>query len=760
MTKSSSGSGRGVLIVHPEYRRAATVGHLVERAGVSWDHRSSIAGTSDVDRPLPWDAVIVFESIFSEGANGSVHDLRPHLPEGVVLIGLIESNTIAAPTLFGAGVDLIQYEPLVLADIERALAFAQAVHTESRQQARDRLRKMTALHELAVASGHRTGSPGWLDRLVEAGSLILGADALAMWSIDRENDQIRCIGSAGLDRDYIARAEEKSPALLDVYEQLPRELSTNWLTANETSSSFRLVAPEAAREIGIKQIAWLPVRDSNRLYGHLSFYFMSEATFEQYDLVLADALASIVAAALGTLWLQTEIRRSNRLYREHVESSPDGVVVCHLDGTVERSNPAVEQITGRDQYEVIGQSIVDWFLPPDDLPWDEWSNLASDTPAAPVELWLSRKNGERRRVSCYARRLTFPDPWSLESTEQRVQLVFQDVTSSARRLVELELFHDLSRLMSGRGSLEEAYELVSSRLYNYLNYRIVTVGEVDSTDRTLRGYRNYLSSEATPVEFQVNSGLCGVAFRENRSILAQDVSQSTEYLEYDERVVSEAVAVIRSEGAPVGLLDIQVDETQPLDDGALQFAESIAAHLGLLIEQITIRERLELQAMTDPLTGIANRRALIHHLHALAGDPNSPPSAFLLVELDNFKGVNDQFGHLFGDEMLKQVARRLRTALREGDLLARYGGDEIAMVFHGVSAEQAVEIAERLRGVISSEPFVFNGHSTTITVSIGIALYPMHGKSTDELIGEADRAMYAAKLGGRNSVHMDIARAD
>jgi diguanylate cyclase (GGDEF)-like protein/PAS domain S-box-containing protein len=761
LSERNPGSARTVLIIHPDAIRADEIGKLIANSGGEWSFRPALAEDLDPHELRKWYAAIIYEQIVLDECGQQAGDLRQFFPDDVVLVGLISSTDVNSPQLFGSGLDLVLYEPIVLADIERTLSFVDAIQNESRQQARDRLRKLTALHELAIASAHRTGVSGWLDRLIEAGGQILGSDALAMWSIDHDNDTIRCIGSVGLNAAYIESAEQHSPSLLPVYEDLPKELTTHWLASTDMDDNCRVVALDAARAIGIERIAWLPVRDANRLYGHLSFYFMSDATFNEYDLVLADAFSSIVAAALGTFWLQSEIRRTNRLYREHVESSPDGVVVCLPDGTVERSNPAIERITGCDTYEIIGQSIFDWFLPQNSVSWDDWVRRSSDEPAATVDLWLSRSNGERRRVSCYARRVTFPDPRRLDQNEHRIQVVVHDITDSARRLVELELFHDLTRLISDRRSLDEAYELVVSRLYNYLNYRLVTIGEVvDGNRLELQAYRTHMMNVNIPIVADITDGVCGRAVRENRSILLRDVSKDPDYYSIDEQVLSEIVAVIRASESPIGIIDIQTDATQPLDEGDLQLAESIAAHLGLLIEQVSIQERLERQALTDPLTGIANRRAFMRHLHSLVSSPDSTPAALLLVELDHFKSVNDRFGHLFGDEMLKQVAQRLQTALRDNDILARYGGDEIAMIFYDLSPDQAMEIAERLRNAISCRPFSYCGATTDLTVSIGISLFPFHGRTTDELIGEADRAMYAAKLEGRNSVQGHIPLVD
>ncbi len=744
-----------ILIASPCPESAESIGQLLRRSGAS-SATQKVAPVPDGDEIGSCDAIFVTECAIAEWGLLE-RGLRTVYPPGLPIVGIVRSPIVESSTLFSAGFDLLLYEPLVQADIERALAFAEAIRDETPRQARERLRKMTAMHELAIASAHQTGTDDWVGRMVRVGRDVLGSDALAMWALDRDAGCLHCIGSAGLSSEYIAFAEQHSPMLVEHYDELPRHLSTHWLSEEEATQAFRIIAPEAARAEGIRKIAWVPVRDANQLFGHLSFYFHSDDAFERYDLVLADAFSSIVAASLSTNRLQSEIRRTNRLYREHVESSPNGVVVCLPDGSIERSNYAMEQISGRDRYEIIGKPVFDWIMPPDVLPWEEWLALNPDESPQPVERWLSRPSGERRRVSCYGRRLLLPDPITLEETEERIQIVMEDVTEQGRRLVELELFHDLSRIISERRSLIDAYEVIVDRLYKYLNYRFVAIGEVhDGRVIELQTFRTHMADVVIPTFLGIDSGLCGLAVRENRSVLTCNVSESPHYYDIDSCVTSELVAIVRANGKPVGVIDIQTDATQPLDEGDMQLANSIAAHLGLLIEQVQMQRRLERQALTDPLTGMANRRSFLRELQKLIQDPEGEPAGLLLVELDHFKQINDRYGHLFGDEMLKQVARRLRETLREQDLLARYGGDEIAVIFRGLSADGAFEIAERLRGVIDGRPFEHNGTSVSLTVSIGISLYPLHGTTTDALIGEADRAMYAAKLEGRNSVSADF----
>lgn len=744
-----------LLIVDPDSARAMTVGELVTQAGATWAHveriQDSDTHTDDFEVVLIAGAVIV-----EELRAGRSH-IRGQFAENAVLVGLVDSSAIDSPSLFGAGLDLVVHEPIGFADIQRMLMFVESIRHETARQSRERLRRMVALHQLAISAGRQTSTPGWMDRLIGAGQHVIGSDALAMWSLNTERRRLDCIGSAGLPSAYIQHAEENSGPLVDRYPSLPLETTSYWLSSDEEQEGFGLVSPGPARDAGIERVAWMPVRDSQRVYGHLSFYFTSLESFEEYDLILADAFASIVAASLGSYALQAEIHRSNRLYREHVEMSPHGVVVCQTDGIIERANLAMSTIAGRGRYEILGNPVSGLFANPDELPWERWLNLDYDDRDDAVMLWMVLPDGRRKRVACYARRVELPQGLAYDDSEDRIQLVMEDVTAQAHRLVELELLHELTRLFSESGSLEHAFDLVVERLFDYFGYHFVGVGDVVDQGRVLvpRAFRSSGTIDHVPL-LDASTGLCGLATRENRSILVNDVSESPDYYSIDPRVQSELVSVIRAGGSPVGLLDIQTVSGHPLDEGDLRLADSISAHLGLLIDQVTANERLERQAMTDPLIGIANRRALMEALNELVTDPDSPPTGFFLVELDNFKDINDRYGHLVGDETLKQVGHRLLTALEDGDLLARYGGDELAVIVRDLAADQAMEIAERLRQAISEEPIEHDGQSVLITVSIGVALFPTHGRTTDELIGEADRAMYTAKLAGRNRVYGDF----
>jgi diguanylate cyclase (GGDEF)-like protein len=152
------------------------------------------------------------------------------------------------------------------------------------------------------------------------------------------------------------------------------------------------------------------------------------------------------------------------------------------------------------------------------------------------------------------------------------------------------------------------------------------------------------------------------------------------------------------------------------------------------------------QSMTDPLTGLANRRRLFEALDGYFAQPpeDRPELAFLFIDLNGFKRINDSFGHPVGDKLLKQVSDRLEQPLRPSDLLARLGGDEFAAMLVGSGADEAAALADRLSEGLD-EPFVLDAISAAISASIGVAVAPTDARDRSGLMRCADAAMYRAK---------------
>ncbi len=171
---------------------------------------------------------------------------------------------------------------------------------------------------------------------------------------------------------------------------------------------------------------------------------------------------------------------------------------------------------------------------------------------------------------------------------------------------------------------------------------------------------------------------------------------------------------------------------------------------------ITERKRAEARLMQlanfDTLTGLPNR-ALFHDrlAHALAKAHRSKKLvALLFLDLDRFKIINDSLGHYAGDELLKSVAERLQKNAREDDTVARLGGDEFTVILEGITYNEDATIVARKILEVMGQPFYLDGHEVFVTTSMGIAIYPLDGDNSDDLLKNADTAMYRAKEQGRN----------
>ena len=196
---------------------------------------------------------------------------------------------------------------------------------------------------------------------------------------------------------------------------------------------------------------------------------------------------------------------------------------------------------------------------------------------------------------------------------------------------------------------------------------------------------------------------------------------------------------------------------------ALLFTISIAfILLAMAKERTELRHRTA--AMVDPLTGIANRRAFLADAGALAKrhNGNPKPSSMLLIDLDNFKSINDTFGHALGDRVLEIFTASTREALRDSDLFGRLGGEEFAALLYDTNSETALVVAERIRESFAAATSEVDGNVVGATVSIGIAHCEGAVLEVPELLAQADRALYFAKERGRNRVEvasLDLLRA-
>lgn len=210
-----------------------------------------------------------------------------------------------------------------------------------------------------------------------------------------------------------------------------------------------------------------------------------------------------------------------------------------------------------------------------------------------------------------------------------------------------------------------------------------------------------------------------------------------------------------TEDSIIALMRLSKAQSNPFSVNEIRFLEAVANQTALALERVKLIAFLENLSLTDALTGVANRR---HFEWRLAEEIERArryhyPLSALMLDLDNFKQINDAYGHVIGDIVLQQIAQRLKGALRRTDFLARYGGEEFIVLTPQTTADRALILAERLRRTVAESLIqVADNLLLHVTISIGVAVFPEHAQNESELIQAADSALYKAKQMGRNRV--------
>jgi diguanylate cyclase (GGDEF)-like protein len=175
--------------------------------------------------------------------------------------------------------------------------------------------------------------------------------------------------------------------------------------------------------------------------------------------------------------------------------------------------------------------------------------------------------------------------------------------------------------------------------------------------------------------------------------------------------------------------------------------ERFGAMAALAFNSARQRERLRAQARTDSLTGMLNRRAFFERIteELARGERIGTPVSVVLLDIDHFKPVNDEYGHAEGDRALRAIAAKLQMTVRADETAARYGGEEFALIAARAGSAEAVELAERARAAIAD----VSVHGSALSASAGVATWPGDADTPDALLEAADRALYEAKRAGR-----------
>ncbi|MCT0223660.1 GGDEF domain-containing protein [Synechococcus sp. CS-1328] len=439
------------------------------------------------------------------------------------------------------------------------------------------------------------------------------------------------------------------------------------------------------------------------------------------------AMVTIVMLARA---LSRERMQLERSYRLLAENASDVVFSTSPQGVTQWVSSSLHALTGWYPQDLIGRAFGE-FVHPDDI-------------AELHEAEAAFQRGEVHRFELRVR--------CLQGGYRSVGVTGRGLRSAAGPVTAIVgSWRDIRPEQLARQALASSEQLARQALEN-----IITAAPIGM----------YLCEPGLGTFLKVNPALCRFFGRSEGELLGLQWQTLThpEDLAKDEALAAEVLDGTRSsyrlrkrflhQDGSVLWGDLAVSIRRDVEGKVLE----VIAQIIDVTDQVETEADLTQQARHDLLTGLLNRRGLEERLSAMDGRRRSDlPLAVLFCDIDHFKAINDGQGHAAGDAVLRVVAHRLRRAIRQTDLAARFGGDELVVLLEGVGTEQGVEpeslvlaLAEKIRRHVA-EPIPFDQGSLCISLSIGMALIQLE-ESPQEFLARADAALYSAKQAGRNRV--------
>ena len=442
---------------------------------------------------------------------------------------------------------------------------------------------------------------------------------------------------------------------------------------------------------------------------------------------------------------ETALRESEQRWRELVDGSPVGIGLSDERGRFVAANAALCALFGRAEADVVGHSSAEWTHPDDLDSHRQASALINDAPDGVyrLEKRYLRPDGTVRWAWLTITHTPGPhdETWTLahvqditerRAAEQAIADSEANLTSVAKVVKLIQSGSDARQTV-----VDAAYALSHGSVAALIEPAGSSLRVTASSDPDLVGHEVGLSSTSVSVR----------VFRSGESVFIPDTAHDPVRPSASKDLAearSMYVVPVGSAEAVTGVLVVAWREpTADLGSRRPAVVALLADHAGVAMRQATLLAELEALALTDALTGLPNRRSWEQRLASMlaVARRRQTPLTVALADLDHFKQFNDSHGHLAGDSLLRHFAIDGREAVREVDLLARWGGEEFAIALPECPASEAPAVLARIAGVLPADQ----------TCSIGYAIWDGTESGAD-LIARADRALYAAKRAGRNRI--------
>jgi diguanylate cyclase (GGDEF)-like protein len=375
-----------------------------------------------------------------------------------------------------------------------------------------------------------------------------------------------------------------------------------------------------------------------------------------------------------------------------------------------------------------------------------------------VPIFLAGKPAGVMAVSSYKRELAYDerDIEIMQTAAGQVGVAIENARLFAReqrRAHYLDFLNNVSRAAISNHDAEVMLAEITAEIRRQFDFDHIGIGVLDYGSNQIE-----IKAETGSVErylykrVPLGFGVIGTVARNNEIIL-QQVRPGTQCalntLLMDARSVL-CLPIAYGE-TMLGVLNVESLKEDAFQQDEILIFRTLADLLATALHNAFVFQKMQQQAITDSLTGVKTRRFFLEALQSEwnRASRNGRPFSLVMMDLDNFKKVNDTLGHLEGDLVLARVARVLENRCRQTNVVARYGGDEFVILMPETSQDQAQLMAERLRGWIATDSML---RERSITASFGLATYPVHARVEEEMLRVADAGMYVSKRSGGNRV--------
>ena len=327
----------------------------------------------------------------------------------------------------------------------------------------------------------------------------------------------------------------------------------------------------------------------------------------------------------------------------------------------------------------------------------------------------------------------------------------------SQRKEELSLISHLATIMTSSLDIREIYESFIKELRKVIDVDWTAIALVEGEESRILTLSSEIGSEFQPGDRVPLKGTATEwVVTHKRALVESNLSQESMFWTGKYHLKHGVQSVVRVpllvNGKAIGSLSIASRRANAYSQNQIHLLSQLASQIAMPIENSQLYAQAEQRARIDELTGLWNRRHLEERVQSEIGRHSRYGGTFSLIilDLDSFKAFNDSYGHLAGDELLRQFGNIMRSTIRSADEAFRYGGDEFAILLPQTSIKDADEVAERIRSRIASEIELAD---TPVTASFGLASWPVDGIGIDEIITAADMALYYAKQSGGNQTH-------